>query len=113
VYDFEDFATIKMLGATAVNLRYFFYPIGNNPAVNVLQDRFRSAPGISDDGPVKVLLLACGDPRNLLFSLWCESSAGMTHAEDDESLSFPISTADKQTKWEFTCCDIDAAVLGV
>jgi hypothetical protein len=70
-----------MLGATAVNLKYFFYPIGNTPAVNVLQDRFRSANGATDDAPVKVLFLACGDPRNLLFSLWCESNTGMTYAK--------------------------------
>jgi hypothetical protein len=70
-----------MLGNTAVNLRYFFYPIGNTPAVNVLQHRFRSANGAADDEPVKALFLACGDPRNLLFSLWCESNSGMTSAK--------------------------------
>ncbi|EHK97243.1 hypothetical protein M7I_6973 [Glarea lozoyensis 74030] len=82
-----------MLGTTALNLRYFFYPIGNTPAVNVVQDRFRPANGATYDAPVKVLFLAYGDPRNLLFSLWYERNT------------------DEQTKWEFTCCDIDAAVL--
>lgn len=76
-----------MLGATIVSLRYFFYPIGNTPAVNVLQDRARAAYGALEDGLVQVLLLACGDPRNLFFSLWCESDSGMAHAQCYDTVS--------------------------
>lgn len=49
------------------------YPIGNTPAVNLLRD----TP--SSDGQkevIRVLCLACGDPRSILFTLWSESGQG-------------------------------------
>ncbi|CAG8905060.1 unnamed protein product [Penicillium nalgiovense] len=84
-----------MLGATNVNLRYFFYPIGNTPAVNVFNCRVPPPPIHKlEEEQVKILFLACGDPRNLLFTLWCK----------------PIQ--DEHIKWEFTCCDIEIAIIG-
>lgn len=55
-----------------VELAYWFYPIGTMPAVNL----FRDAPGLTQQEKVNILLLACGDPRNILFSLWCEQANG-------------------------------------
>jgi hypothetical protein len=63
-----------MLTNTRLSLANLFYPIGDTPAVNLLRDR------LSADGEgkiVKILSLGCGDPRNLLFSLWCEDGYSM------------------------------------
>lgn len=67
-----------MLGPTFVKLKYFFYPIGNTPATNVLACRVVPSKGdAKEKGHVKILLLACGDPRSLLFTLWCKPNYGM------------------------------------
>ena len=78
-----------MFSPTYVQLKYWFYPIGNTPAVNLLRD----IPACHERETVKILALACGDPRNLLFSLWCEQGHNTKRT---------IS---------FTCCDIEPAVL--
>ncbi|ESZ91811.1 hypothetical protein SBOR_7806 [Sclerotinia borealis F-4128] len=76
-----------MLGPTTFTLKHHFYPIGNTPAVNLLQ----SGCTFRENGdPVRALLLGCGDPRNLLFTLWCNKD---------------------ETKWEFMCCDLEIAIL--
>lgn len=61
-----------MLTPTYVNLQYFFYPIGNTPAVNFLCDQPLGDGNSKEPQTVKLLSIACGDPRNLLFSLWSE-----------------------------------------
>ncbi|KAI6788132.1 hypothetical protein KC361_g9214 [Hortaea werneckii] len=76
-----------MLIASNVTLRYWFYPIVNTPAANLL----RSANCTTGDR-TKVLCLACGDARNILFTLWSET---------------PV--VDKC--YEFTTCDSEPAVL--
>ncbi|KAI9713338.1 MAG: hypothetical protein M1812_006697 [Candelaria pacifica] len=80
-----------MFTPTYVNLRYWFYPTGNTPAVNLFREL--PAPNGEDGGgePVEALLLACGDPRNVLFSLACE--------------------LDSARKFDITCCDLEPAVL--
>ncbi|KAJ7767178.1 hypothetical protein B0H16DRAFT_1366495 [Mycena metata] len=65
--------------------KYFFYPIGNTSAVSLLRD-------IAPEEPANLLLLGCGDPRNVLYSIFLEHS----HSER------PL---------DFTCCDIDPAIL--
>ncbi|KAF7945072.1 hypothetical protein EAE96_009852 [Botrytis aclada] len=77
-----------MLGPTRFNVKPFFYPFGNTPAINLLQSR---RPACENDDAVRILLLGCGDPRNLLFTLWCNE--------------------DEPIKWEFTCCDSESAIL--
>lgn len=64
-------------GTTFISPLYVFFPIGNTPAVNVLHDRLRPAPDGADPERIKVMFLASGDPRNLLFSLHSESGYGM------------------------------------
>ncbi|KAF9026964.1 hypothetical protein BDZ89DRAFT_952571 [Hymenopellis radicata] len=64
---------------------YYFYPLGNTPAVNLARD-----VGFDDDA--EILLLGCGDPRNILFTI----------------LNEPVKSS---RKLDFTCCDIDPAVL--
>ncbi|TEB27907.1 hypothetical protein FA13DRAFT_1666645 [Coprinellus micaceus] len=61
----------------------FFYPIGNTSAVSVTAD-------LPPEEPACVLLLGCGDPRNIL------------HTVATETHSRPL---------DFTCCDVEPAVL--
>ncbi|KAJ7168671.1 hypothetical protein C8R46DRAFT_1092306 [Mycena filopes] len=65
--------------------KYFFYPIGNTSAVSLLRD-------IAPEEPANVLLLGCGDPRSVLYSIFSE------HSHSDRPL-------------DFTCCDVDPAIL--
>ena len=77
-----------MLTPTYVNLRYYFYPVGNTPAVNLL----RHAPLLAGNEP-HLLLLGCGDVRNVLYTLYSASC---------RPLSFKI---------HFTMCDFEPAIL--
>ena len=61
-----------MLGPAYANLVSWFYPFGNTPAVNLFRD---IVPRERDR--VKVLSVACGDPRSILFSLWSEAAYGV------------------------------------
>ncbi|KAJ6482109.1 hypothetical protein C8R47DRAFT_982261 [Mycena vitilis] len=65
--------------------RYLFYPIGNTSAVSLTRD-------LAPETDATILMLGCGDPRNILYTIFCE------HEDMDRSL-------------DFTCCDIDPAVL--
>ena len=74
-----------MLNPVHANIISWFYPVGNTPAIDLLQYQTRKyAPSKSasaadkeeDHDTVRVLLLACGDPRSLLFSLWCRDVQG-------------------------------------
>jgi hypothetical protein len=60
-----------MLGATIINLKYFFYPSGNKSASNVFACRvLPSEREQKEEECVKVLLL---------FTLWCKSNDGTIH----------------------------------
>ncbi|KAI2471065.1 hypothetical protein F4781DRAFT_141606 [Annulohypoxylon bovei var. microspora] len=62
-----------------------FYPLGNTPAVSLT----RGFPqGIDAD----ILLLGCGDVRNILFTVYTEQG-------------FP------PRKLDITCCDVDTAII--
>lgn len=63
----------------------FFYPIGNTSAV-VLTDT------LAPEDPADLLLLGCGDPRNILFTIYNQAD-------------------DTERKLDFTCCDLEPAVL--
>ncbi|KAI0739277.1 hypothetical protein C8Q80DRAFT_1222392 [Daedaleopsis nitida] len=65
--------------------KYFFYPLGNTSAVCLTRD-------ISPDASADILLIPCGDPRNVLFTVFCESQ-------------------NVHRKLDFTCCDYDPGVL--
>ncbi len=57
---------------TSIPLQYWFYPTGNTPAVNLLHD----GQAWDANQTANILLLACGDPRNILFSLGNEGEHG-------------------------------------
>ncbi|KAK0726535.1 hypothetical protein B0T21DRAFT_413862 [Apiosordaria backusii] len=60
-----------------------FYPFGNTPAVCLTQN-------LPPEAPAKILILGCGDLRNVLFT---------NHSDG------------ARRKLDFTCCDIEAAVI--
>lgn len=45
--------------------KYFFYPIGNTAAVCLTRD-------LSPEEPARILSLGCGDPRNVLYTIFSE-----------------------------------------
>ncbi|KAJ7192595.1 hypothetical protein GGX14DRAFT_479959, partial [Mycena pura] len=63
----------------------YFYPIGNTSAVSLARD-------VPPEKDISLLLLGCGDPRNVLFTLFCEHDAATR-------------------KLDFTCVDFEPAVL--
>ncbi|KAJ7356563.1 hypothetical protein DFH08DRAFT_1047221, partial [Mycena albidolilacea] len=65
--------------------KYFYYPIGNTSAVSLLRD-------IAPEEPADLLLLGCGDPRNVLYSIFCEAHGS-------------------NRRLDFTCSDYDLAIL--
>jgi Domain of unknown function (DUF4470) len=58
-----------------------YTPIGKAPAVNLLQD----LPLGLD---ARVLLLACGDAKSILYTIFCEEDSG-TYNLDYANNSFP------------------------
>lgn len=65
--------SLKMLTPTHVQLKYWMYPTGNTPAVNLLRN---TSPSSDKEETIRVLCLACGDPRSILFTLWSEQGQG-------------------------------------
>ncbi|QRV93410.1 MYND Zn-finger protein [Ceratobasidium sp. AG-Ba] len=64
-----------------------FYPIGNTPPVCLTQD-------LSPDQSADILLLGCGDPHHILFTLYADLVSSST-----------------PRLINFTCCDLEPAVL--
>ncbi|KAF8180830.1 hypothetical protein BJ912DRAFT_1032956 [Pholiota molesta] len=65
--------------------KYFFYAIGNTSAISLTTD-------LPLEEPARTLLLGCGDPRNVLHTIFNEPP----------NSGRPL---------DFTCCDFDPAVL--
>ncbi|KZV80529.1 hypothetical protein EXIGLDRAFT_845448 [Exidia glandulosa HHB12029] len=66
------------------------YAVGNTPAVSLVDF-------VSLEDPATVLLLGCGDARNILFTAY----------SDEPNAASQI----RRPLWDFTCCDIEPAVL--
>jgi hypothetical protein len=77
-----------MLAPQIANLVQFFYPVGNTPAVSLTQD-------LPTTKKADLLLLGCGDVRHILFTI---------HNEQESRDRRPLDA---------TCCDVDAAVIGM
>lgn len=48
--------------------KYFFYPVGNTSATCLTQD-------LPVEQAADVLLLGCGDPRNILYTVYADLAA--------------------------------------
>ncbi|KAF8474954.1 hypothetical protein BDZ91DRAFT_845166 [Kalaharituber pfeilii] len=84
-YTVEQRRSRSMLHPAYINLTYFFHPTGVTPATCLTQD-------LSPQRPASILLLNCGDPRSILFTLY---------NSDPECLRV----------LDFTCCELEPAVL--
>lgn len=58
-----------MATPVVADISTFFYPIGNTPAVLLTRD-------LPPELPADILLLGCGDVRNILFTLYMEENNG-------------------------------------
>ncbi|KAF5337737.1 hypothetical protein D9758_016042 [Tetrapyrgos nigripes] len=65
--------------------KYFFYPIGNTSALCLTRD-------IALEESASILLLGCGDPRSILYTVFSEPDSANRNLD-------------------FTCCDREPAVL--
>ncbi|KAF1844445.1 uncharacterized protein K460DRAFT_358043 [Cucurbitaria berberidis CBS 394.84] len=73
-----------MFGPVYLDVLTFFYPIGNTPAVCLTRNLPREGQG-------DILLLGCGDVRNVLFTLYSEQTTSR--------------------ELDITCCDLQEAVI--
>jgi Domain of unknown function (DUF4470) len=64
-----------MLTHTIFDFTTFFYPLGNTPAVCLTQD-------LPPEEPASILLLGCGDVRNILFTTYSDSASGGSSSPD-------------------------------
>jgi hypothetical protein len=81
----------------------FFYPIGNTPAVSLLSHQ------PPEQECINMLLLGCGDVRNILYSVMCNERGNTLDRYQPDSVSDPL----KAKQLIFTCCDIEPAILGM
>ena len=64
-----------MLTPAVVDIITFIYPLGNTPAVCLTQD-------LPCEEPANVLLLGCGDVRNILFTTYTDAvSSGLMSSQ--------------------------------
>jgi len=76
-------------------------PFAREPAISLTQNL---APEID----AKILLLGCGDARNILFTIFTDEN------ERIASLFFTqYWRTDFNRSYDFTCCDIEPAILGL
>jgi Domain of unknown function (DUF4470) len=64
-----------MLTHTIFDFTSFFYPLGNTPAVCLTQD-------FPPEELASILLLGCGDVRNILFATYSDSASGGSSSPD-------------------------------
>ncbi|KAF8593184.1 hypothetical protein BDV93DRAFT_393786, partial [Ceratobasidium sp. AG-I] len=69
-----------------------FYPMGNTSAISLTQD-------LSPEQDADILLLGCGDPRNILLTIYSDVTS---HGK--------ISSLGPR-KMDITCCDMEPAIL--
>ncbi|CUA73099.1 Protein TIC 214 [Rhizoctonia solani] len=68
--------------------KYFFYPMGITAAKSLTQD-------LSPEQSADILILGCGDPSDILFTLYSDLTIG-----------------DAIRKVDITCSEVEAAILG-
>lgn len=85
----------------------FFYAIGNTPAVCLTQD-------LAPEEAANILLLGCGDPRNILFTIYSIADNGIcacggdfwscTNYQKGRSISILLVAITNQPSWvNFRC----------
>lgn len=87
----------------------YFYPIGNTSAVRLTEH-------LPPEQQANILLLACGDPRHILYTVHTNETnsdiGGYHHAVSFTCNVDFNSTCVEPQKLDITCCDVEPAVLG-
>jgi hypothetical protein len=86
-----------------------FYPADVSPIEPFSPLRFDPTSSLTQDVPpgkdVNCLLLGCGDPIHILFTIYNDERKGNSN---------PIhADLDFTRNLDFTCCDIEPAILGM
>ena len=76
-----------------------FSPIRFEPATSFTQN-------IPPEKDVNCLLLGCGDPRNILFTVFGDEDTGK------QVLELNADGIDSPRNFDFTCCDVEPAIIG-
>ncbi|OJT01820.1 hypothetical protein TRAPUB_7727 [Trametes pubescens] len=88
--------------------KYFFYAIGNTAAVCLTRN-------LPPEEHADILLLGCGDPRHVLYTVFSESDdcefPVVNEPHPKLVISDQLSVSTVSRKLDFTCCDIDPSVL--
>jgi hypothetical protein len=96
-----------MLTPAIVNIFSCFYPIGNTPAVSLIED-------LPNEEDADILLLGCGDMRNILFTLYSDSARTCFRMiRPCTIMKLLLTDQSGQRRLDFTCCDLEPAVLGM
>ena len=86
--------------------RTFFYPLGNTSAVCLTEN-------LPPEHDADVLLLGCGDPRNILYTVYADATRPATGKQlSVRALYRRLIYPTGPRKLDVTCCDMEAAVLG-
>ncbi|CAL1701832.1 unnamed protein product [Somion occarium] len=82
----------------------FFYPIGNTPPVLLTQF-------LASKENTKALLLGCGDPRNILYTLYASGADTLEGASlEERTLGAMLMLCAETRTFDFTCVDIEGAI---
>jgi hypothetical protein len=88
-----------MFNPAIVNIVTFFYPVGNTPAVCLTQD-------LPCEEQADILLLGCGDVRNLLFTAYSDRDYGTLTCCSPFPSNSPLMMTDLR-RLDITCCDME------
>ena len=66
----SDSPNMTILHTTVLHKLDFFYPVGNTPPVFLTET-------LAPEEVAKILLLGCGDPRSILFTIYLATFGGM------------------------------------
>jgi hypothetical protein len=90
-----------------------FYPIESTPLMHFSPLRHEPATSLTQHLPprasAKCLLLGCGEPRNILFTVFNDE-------HDGTNLLMRVLAKNLgafQHDYDFTCCDVEPAILGI
>lgn len=90
-----------MLTPAYATLLVYLYPLGNTPAVCLTQ-------GLPPEKQADILLLGCGDVRNILFTVHADGKLDCLLPFD---VAFYLLDADRR-RMDITCCDIESSIIG-
>lgn len=96
---------LKMLTPAVANYVTQFYPIGNTPAVSLTR-------GLPQGVDADILLLGCGDIRNVLFTAYANKGFRKLWYSCISHLDHRSLTCLASRKLDITCCDYETAIIG-